>query len=215
MPAKPEPPEPASYELAEVDSAAPETVNALAISAGMFDPDLDFRKLLDKAAFGKVFVSRGFRLVEKEAMQGVPFFSVNATYRDGYKVNGIQGDYLSLECVVADKDTLNSMQVRSQLAGDLLVYPNELVVINDGGTGIRREITRLLHDNDVIDVGGDSEDPRRYDRPMSQWKSGADLAATGISVLPTGEEFRYLALRGLRKSEYENEYGPGTTWYFA
>jgi hypothetical protein len=92
----------------------------------------------------------------------------------------------------------------------LSVFPNQAVVYNDGGTGIRRQLTALFEQAGIIETGGDA------DRPMSQWKSGADYAAAGIQVLPTGEKFRYVALNGLRVSRYDNEYGTDLeTWYLA
>lgn len=185
----------------------------------LYDPSLDFRKLALEAAY----FSRGFRLVEKAELIGVPFIVINATYREGFLSpdKKVLGDYVSLECVVADRDTLDSPQVRALMRttrpdkGDLLtVYPNEPVVINDGGTGIRRAITELLIEDGMVDPGGDKNDPRRADRPFSQWKSGADQAQYGIEADSQGRKFRYVAMRGLRVSEYESDFGPATTYYF-
>lgn len=199
----------ASAELVLSDD--PAEVSTTANAVGLFNPDLDFVKLAQTATF----VSRGFRLVEKGDLEGVPFVVVNATFRDGYITDKIQGDYVSLECVVAVKDVLNSAQVKAQTGGrEISVYPNEAVIINDGGTGIRREMVELLHNSGAINVGGDANDPRRFDRPASMWADGKDAAYAGFSLLPTGEKFTYFAMRGTRRSEYDSPYGPAVTWYF-
>lgn len=193
--------------------------NDLSALRNLYDPALDFRKLALEAAY----FSRGFRLVDKADLIGVPFIVINVTYREGFLSpdKKVLGDYVSLECVVADSDTLSAPQVRSLMRslradkGELLaVYPNEPVVINDGGTGIRRTITQVLMDDGLIDPGGSADDPRRADRPFSQWKAGADLAQYGIEADSNGRKFRYVAMRGLRVSEYESEYGPAVTYYF-
>lgn len=175
---------------------------------GLYDPSRDFRSLALEAQY----FSKGFRLVDKDALIGVPHIIIGVTYRDGFLSpdKRIQGDYVSVEAVIADKDTLNSPQISSQLpvpADQLSVYPNESVVYNDGGTGIRRTFTELFHDIGLINHGGDP------DRPMSQWAEGADRAAAGITADLNGQVFRYLALYGLRRSDYESPYGPATTFY--
>jgi hypothetical protein len=182
--------------------------------AGLFDPDLDFRKL----ALEATYYARGFRLIDKDLLIGVPHVIIAVTYREGYtdKNTKITGDYVSVEAVVADADTLTLPQVSHQLPDPLLVAPNEPVVYNDGGTGIRRTLTELFHEMGIINIGNvvARKGENSFDHPMSQWVSGADRAAEGITATGTGEKFRYVALRGLRRSDYENEYGEGTTHYF-
>lgn len=199
---------------AEVAVATPAT-GTLETFRTMYDPDLDFRKLAGEATY----FSRGFRLVEKDDLIDIPHVVIAVTYREGYlrEENGkqVQGDYVSVEAVVADAQTLMSPQVRSKVDVDsLAVYPNEAVVYNDGGTGIRRELTKLFDDIGMIDVGGTGDDERRYDRPYSLWREGGDAAQAGFTVDRNGEKFRYFSLRGLRKSEYDSPFGPAVTFYF-
>jgi hypothetical protein len=175
-----------------------------------YDPDMDFRKLALEATYR----SKGFRLVDKSMLVGVPFVVVEVTYRPGFPRAGQQGDYVSVECVVADKDTLNTAPVRSMIPDDLQVYGNEPVVFNDSGTGVRRELTMHFDNAGLINVGPESLTDNRFDRQFQIWADGADLAQTGIVADANGEKFRYLAMRGLRRSDYENEYGPATTFYF-
>jgi hypothetical protein len=183
----------------------------------LYDPDLDFRKL----ALEATYYAKGFRLVNKDWLTGLTFVCVNAIYRPGFMKDSIQGDYVSLESVVADRDTINLPQVRQSYAEahggavDLFVFPNEPIVINDGSTGVRRTITKHLHDVGMIDVGGkESDGLARFDRPFTLWKSGADEAQVGFASYPDGKPFRYLAPRGLRRSEYEYQGMPATTFYF-
>ena len=204
----------------EAEASALDVIQNGALSEfrGVYDPSLDFQKLALEAQY----FARGFRLVDKEDLIAIPFAVIKVTYREGYLADKVQGDYVSLECVVADRATLDSPQIKHYMnrarpdkGANLVVYPNEPVVINDGGTGIRRTLTELFSDAGMIDVGGDKNDPRRFDRPYSLWKSGADEAQYGFEADKNGNAFRYIALRGLRVSEYESPYGPATTYYFA
>lgn len=177
------------------------------------NPDLDFQKLALEAKY----FSRGFRLVDKSFLVSVPHIIIGVTYRPGYITEAkVQMDYVSVEAVVADKATLNSNPIRSQLpcaVEDLPVYANESVVYNDGGTGIRRELTSIFHSQGLIDVGSPKKDENPFDKPMSKWTAGAELAETGIFEDAAGDPFRFVAVRGLRRSDYESPFGPATTYY--
>lgn len=176
----------------------------------LYNPDLDFARLVSEATH----YTDTFTLVEKAQLVGVPFVIISVTYRDGYTTpSGIEGDYVSCEAVIGHEELLKSAPVQAHLSGPLAVYPNQPVVFNDGGTGIRRTLTQLFHATGLIDVGSEAMD-RRFDMPMSQWKSGADLARTGITQDATGRPFRYVCPNGLRVSEYESPYGPAVTYYF-
>lgn len=189
----------------------------------LYDPDMDFRRLAEGIKQG--YVARGFRLVSKDALLDVPHLILAITFREGFLLpvergygKGIKGDYVSLESVVADKDTLDLPQFRTVLGNRALeVFPNEPTVYNDGGTGVRRSLVELLHKTGLINVGGDhdKDGDRIYDRPFALWQSGAELAQDGIVADSDGEPFKYLVPRGLRRSDYEWEGQPATTFYFA
>ena len=211
-----------------VHSSAPvSTGKELTSYRDLFDPDLAFSKLAAELKSG--YIARGFRLltdkddgVGKDALLNVPHMLIGLTYRPGFTIPGtkIKGDYVSCEAVVADKEMFALPQVRASLGrqlDNLAVFPNETVVYNDGGTGIRRTLTKLLHDTGVIDVGGDQskDGDRIYDRPCELWARGADEAMAGIVADVDGEPFRYFAIRGLRRSDYEYEGQDATTYYFA
>jgi len=177
-----------------------------------YDPDLDFRKL----ALESKYFTRGFRLLGKDALIGVPHIVIGVTYREGFPREGKAGDYVSVEAVVADAKTLASNPIKHQLPvppDQLSVYPNECVVYNDSGTGVRRYLTELFHNIGLVDVGPAKGDASPYDKPFQLWKSGADLATTGIVADNDGDAFRLPVMRGLRRSDYEWEGQPATTYY--
>jgi hypothetical protein len=185
-----------------------------AAAVTFFDPNMDFKKL---AAAANYF-TKGFRLVEdKDHLVGVPLVVTGITFREGYSTTEGPGDYASFEAVVADRDTLTSSPVKHYLPAqvdDLAIYPNEPIVFNDGGTGVRRSAVELLHDIGIIDVGPALGDENPYDKPYQLWAAGAERATTGIVADLNGEPFRWVAIRGLRRSDYDSPYGPATTFYF-
>lgn len=184
----------------------------------LYNPDLDFRALaLDVAE-----VSQGFRLISKAALEAVPHVIKRVVYRKGFpRGANSEGDYVSVECVVADKEALQSAPVWAQIAeaqnltspDQLTVFGGEPVIYNDSGTGIRRTLTELFEKYSLINPGPSRADEVAADRPYQAWVSGADAAQDGFTGLG-GKSAVYLALRGLRKSEYESPFGPATTWYF-
>lgn len=208
--------------MSQTDLAVPATDIEL---RGLYNPDLDFRKLVEQAGTD-AFWSQGFRLVEKEDLLGVPHIVISVTYREGFPRAGVKGDYVSVEAVVAHAELLHSAPV---LAGirqarendhftidDLPVFQNEAVIYNDGSTGVRRTITEELTIGGVIDPGPEGPDVlSRFDRQYQKWAAGSDLAGERIVALQSGVPYRHIARRGLRKSEYVNQYGDATTWYFA
>lgn len=154
----------------------------------------------------------GSELITDEALDKlmkVPFVIVNVTYRDGIKRQGsdYRDDYVSCEAVVAPEAELTKKVRMGRLnLADISVEPGEHIVFNDGSTGIYRQITQYLHlkgfitlPEPVTDKGGKGESS--YDLPRSQWVSGAEAAGDGLSI-------RLYCPRGLRFSEYENDYAP-------
>jgi len=184
--------------------------------SALFDPDMDFRKLLGEATAR----THTFRLVEKDDLIGVPHIIVGVTFRPGFvdKATGVKGDYVSVEAVVADQATLDLPPIRQGLPDTMKVFPNEPIVYNDGGTGIRRTIVQFFTDLGMVETGAGKADENPLDRPYSIWAKGSDEAESGLTMMPDGRPFRYVAARGLRKSEYQNEYTGGetaTTYYLA
>lgn len=198
-------------------STQPESAGTELAIAGDFplwNPDNDFRKL----AYDSMYVSEGFRLIDKEDLIGVPLVVKRVVWREGFPREGVEGDYVSVECIVADRDTLDTEPVKRHLPSPLTVYGNEPVVFNDSGTGIRRRLTRLVHEAQLVDVGQPLHpDQNEFDKPFQSWVSGAGVAQAGIggSDLMPAKGGLFLALRGLRRSDYDWHGQDATTYYFA
>jgi hypothetical protein len=191
---------------------ADSTELALAGEFPLWDPDNDFRKL----ALDTAYVSQGFRLVDKDELIGVPFIIKRVVYREGFPREGAEGDYVSVECIVADKATLEAAPIKAGLPSVLTIYPNEGVVFNDSGTGVRRTLTKFFDDQKLIDVGKPlAEGTNPFDKPFQMWHSGQGPAEAGFRGEDVGHAALYLALRGLRRSDYEWHGNEATTFYFA
>jgi hypothetical protein len=136
-------------------------------------------------------------------------------FRPGFPRDGVEGDYVSVECIIADKRTLDSPPVVSMLPTPLTVYGNEGVVFNDSGTGVRRALVRQMVQFGLAELPGKVVDDSFFDKPYQMWSAGAGPAEAGL----TGDDFGgkaaiYLALRGLRRSDYEWHGQDATTYYF-
>lgn len=134
-----------------------------------------------------VDVVKGRPLVDKGSLVGEPFVITNMTFRKGNKdKSGTQHDYVSCEIT-----TLSGTPVEC--------------VFNDGSTGIRRQAVAYLVAKGHI---------------PTQYADAPDTALWG--VLPGSDDkdpafdVKLLAPRGLRVSEYTNEYtDEGVTYYLA
>jgi len=176
----------------------------IALTDWGYSRELDF----DRLAGGAQEWVEGYRLVDQSALIGVPFAIVGITVRDGVLRDKAMTNYTSVECVVASKTRMAALITRGALnPATLMVDPNELVVFNDGSTGIQRQLIAFLHDRDMIDVGL-SNPPRLsgamgecdFDKYRGQWVRGGDEAAEGFKALPL-----LMVPRGLRVSEYTAE----------
>lgn len=142
---------------------------------------------LDKVAGADEVYNQG----NKDALIGKPFVVIGVSFNQGEK-----GEFASLTCI--DKE-------------------NRQIVINDGGTGIRRQMVAYLSTLGLIDVGNVlNPDDNPLDKPYDRWFRGDDAAHEGFKI-------KLLCKRGLRKSDYPAEgekdtpgYRPaGTTHYLA
>jgi hypothetical protein len=174
----------------------------------------------------------GHDLLKDEGLEdavGVPFLAFKAIYRDGIQRKGVKyrDDYCSLEFRVAPARTilagLGRIQSRRASYGvqpltteQLANLPGEQLVVNDGSTGLYRQITEYLAAKQKITLPAGPESGEKgtcvYDLPRSQWLTGADEATDGI-------EIQLRCSRGLRYSKYPSEFLPegelATTWYIA
>jgi hypothetical protein len=160
---------------------------------------------------------------------GVPFVGLKAIFRDGIQRKGAKyrDDYVSLELRVAPTQTIlaslsriqarrRSFDVPELTAEQLASLPGEQLVINDGSTGLYRQIVEYLAAKELITLPEGDEQGEKgetiFDLPRSQWVKGTDEATEGI-------EIRLRCSRGLRFSDYSNEYTgdneKARTWYIA
>jgi hypothetical protein len=142
----------------------------------------------------------------------IPHCVVGVDFRQGEATkNGHDGAYVSLTALVAPADVI----VR-RFKGDLNSLPFEpeaVVVYNDGGTGIYRQVVKLLHANgfigltDQIKEGGAAGEST-YDLHPAKW-TGVDTKRVRVSYGDDGTtvtgihaNLRIAAPRGIRYSEY-------------
>lgn len=161
----------------------------------------------------------GRRIVQPEDLRGVPFIITGARFQPGKG-----GDFVSLECTAADKRTLQIAvgQKRTFIQSvDLLpVVGDEEFVINDGSTGIRRQVVEWLDSVGLITINRDwdfkaAEKTSVFDQPILNkreepvWLAGVEAALAGFADL------RFLAPRGTRISEYTYQGDTAMTCYLA
>lgn len=112
---------------------------------------------------------------DKETLTGIPFWITRCSFNPG-----MGGDFVSLEISPAD---------------------GEPCVINDGSTGIRRQVVDLLVRKGFVDAGEahvDTETGEKFsalDNPVNLWKKGQETAHEGWDL-------DYVIPRGLRISDY-------------
>jgi hypothetical protein len=164
----------------------------------------------------------GHDLVKEEALfalVGVPFMITRVTFHDGIQAKdaAYRSDYVSVELRVAPAGFIAARLAAGRLSAEAAskVEPGEMLVVNDGSTGIYRQIVQYLAAKELITLPEGEEEGEKgatvWDLPRSQWAEGADDATKGIDVtLRCG--------RGLRFSEYSNSYtgnDKARTWYLA
>jgi hypothetical protein len=176
----------------------------------------------------------GFELAADEtldALVGIPHLITRVTFRPGISRNTKQGlkqfAYVSCEATVAPEERITLRRVnRARKASDLPpiekledlpISPGEHLVYNDGSTGIYRQIVAYLHTHDYITaademvVAGKSGETT-LDMPPGDWASvDRDRGATGVTedgFVTYEASVRLLCPRGIRISEYENDYNP-------
>jgi hypothetical protein len=174
----------------------------------------------------------GHDLLRDEALYdvvGVPFMALKAIFRDGIQRKGSEwrDDYVSLELRVAPVQTIlanltriqarrRSFGVAELTADQVASLPGEQLVINDGSTGLYRQVVEYLSAKGLIFLPEGAEQGEKgetiFDLPRSKWVNGMEDATAGIDI-------RLRCSRGLRFSDYSNEFTGDSekarTWYIA
>jgi hypothetical protein len=173
----------------------------------------------------------GYDLLKDEGaddLVGVPFLITAVSFRPGLMHEKVRQAYVSCEVRITPNLTLrviNSRREGSSLGGiaslDSLAFgPDSHVVVNDGSTGIYRQIVKYLAakrfitlKEPITEAGAYGESS--FDQPPNQW--------AGIATGDTTEDDGFLSYsvpvrlacpRGLRLSQYEHsEYGQTKTRY--
>jgi hypothetical protein len=142
-----------------------------------------------------------------DALIGVPFVVVESTFRKGDIIpvgHKVARDYVSIECLIHP-----DFQSR---------FPRDKVVVNDGSTGIYRQIVAGLADQGELTVPDTlpeegAANATRYDVSFTEKRVGPDGETSWSSAT---SRCPIMAPEGLRKSVYPNPDGSkATTWYLA
>lgn len=162
------------------------SAGAGAFAALVSNPEADFQRSADV-----------LKKDDKATLEGIPFAIVSIRFsvsEKGKFAEGIERDKVSLELITVDDRKL---------------------IINDGSTGIRRQIVQKLQEKGWINVGDAHKavpDGNPFDKPVQLWLAGEDQAKAGFD-LSAGA---WVYPRGLRGSDYDHpEFGEATTYYLA
>lgn len=109
---------------------------------------------------------------DKTRLIGVPFVITRVIYHSELK---FPKGYLTAHGSIAPREYLEDAIKRGWIpdvdtVSDLLFKPGETIKFNDGSTGIRRQVTRVLHNLGAIDIGA-TESHEDFDRPWDEWES--------------------------------------------
>ncbi len=217
----------AKTELAEWAPQAIENIDALSFGdLGEIGAEVGFATL------------PGFTNTDQLDLLGIPFVVTGIRFQAPITDKGRDGgwrDYLTVEATVADRETLTEAVARKRITkgtgrnavviesvNELFVTPGERIVINDGSTGIRRQLVTILDKAGIVRVGH-SDNEKRMDLSWNQWDDAfltpQQWVAADGTVLPyithraDGKPFLLMCRRGLHASDYSNEYGENTTFY--
>lgn len=162
---------------------------------------------------------------DKMTLVGMPMVITRVTYRP--KAAKAERGFVSAEAVVGDVAHITQAIRRGWMPGiehlDQFPFsPEELIVFNDGSTGIRRQLTMILQAAGVLDIGEfDDGDNSAFDRDWSEWNSFATSTRQKIGEdmqidVPDFQNLRIFAPRGLRVSSYTADgIGDATTFYLS
>lgn len=172
---------------------------------------------------------QGNQLVKDELadeLVGIPFLITKVTFRKGVKDPANKDRtfaYVSCEAVVADEAFLARRKINLE---DRPFLPGDHIVLNDGSTGIYRQVVAVLESQGYITlpegpVAGE-KGQTRFDAPPAEWV-GHDVGVTEMGEVDSKEagflgytaDVRIFAPRGLRLSNYTSEFGDAKTRYLA
>lgn len=166
-------------------------------------------------------------------LENVPFAVTRVAYRVGDitpQGSDLPGYYTSLALTIADERFLAKLTRMGRInMDDLPFLPEETVIINDGSTGVKRQITEFIHIQGYVSVikpgekivPGGARGESTFDRGPDAWHNVGERGTVTINDDGRPEfevEFAkpLVCVRGLRSSDYSNQYTKeGLTWYLA
>lgn len=157
----------------------------------------------------------GVELEEGNRLIGVPFMALRLTFRPGGYISPVTneaGHYVSIDLMVGSEREIAKGIRRKRITEPCDVEPGELLVINEGGTGVYRQAVEYLEAKGWIILpdgprnGAYSES--RFDTPLDKWRY-PDTTPVEVRFTPDGDivaivDVRLECPRGLRASEYDN-----------
>jgi hypothetical protein len=153
-----------------------------------------------------------------DALVGVPFLITRMTFHPGDA--GKRESYVSCEAQLAPRPEMERRRVNLSM---LPFDPGELVVFNDGSTGVYRQCVAYLHAKGFIalpepvvtegkgarwdEKAGEMIYVCSYDLPPSKWEAThvGDFRYSDTGEAIYSVNVRCLAKRGIRISEYAND----------
>jgi hypothetical protein len=170
----------------------------------------------------------GADLEEGDNLIGMPFAVVKMTFRPGDFASaktGEKGTYVSLDAIVGDNASIARALRRKRITPEQAsTYdPGEHLVFNEGGTGVYRQAVNYLEARERIRIASDlppegAYGESRFDVSPEHWTvaEGTEQRTDELGRPTLGFHVRLVCPRGLRASDYENEYTKsGRTRYFA
>lgn len=169
----------------------------------------------------------GGDLVKGDSLIGVPFVTTAMTFRVGDTMNAatkVRGAYVTIEILTGDERAFKRALARGRIDENCPFDPEEEIVFNEGGTGAYRQAVHAWEGMHWITLPdgpeGGTYGESRLDAPLSNWEFPADspvecaVDSEGNPVFSAA--VRLLCPRGLRVSEYQNDFTKeGRTRYFA
>jgi hypothetical protein len=193
----------------------------------------------------------GANMIPKLHLLGIPFVIVGLRFQDVMRTERGWRDYVTIDAFVTEEDIVRDALDKGRILKspgrdaevhtrmeDLPVKPEERILINDGSTGVRRQIVDLLERLGLVDVGHHDEQANgtlegvkhRHDLAWSEWADPAlaadQVASSWVSAngteipafrsFPDGRPLIVGAARGLTGSVYPNDMAPSgwaTTYY--
>ncbi len=163
---------------------------------------------------------KGADFTKGDVLLGVPFMAVSMTLRQGdfkHKECGKPHPYMFVTAVVGPERDIQRAVKRGRLSEEdsHLIDPGEVLGFNEAGTGVYRQILAYLESQEYIRFPEGPADgafgESRFDSHPDTWDFAKGDLRFASTEGHTGEpvytaNFRLLFPRGLRLSEYSNEY---------